>query len=94
MKMTMQADRINPNDPDGPRIPNTDSSNVEGLCDRCGTKILRFRGQGDLECHTCHANYNCAGQRLRDDLHTRINRSEYDEDIDDLTGDELSYHDY
>jgi hypothetical protein len=70
-----------------------DSSNVQGNCDRCGALILRFRGQGDLQCR-CGANYNCFGQRLRDDLRTRVNPSEYDEDIDDLTGDELSYRDY
>lgn len=73
---------------------NDDRANVEGYCDKCGTLIMRFRGQGDLQCPTCRANYNCFGQRLRDDLHTRINLSEFDEDIDDLTGDELSYRDY
>lgn len=63
----------------------------EGPCDRCGTILYRYRGQGDISCPNCDANYNCFGQRLRDDLHTRINPSEYDDDIDDLTGDELSY---
>jgi len=87
----MQPTRVNPDDPDGDLIPNLDHSNTEGDCDRCGTKILRFRGQGDLQCHECGANYNCSGQRLRDDLHTRINRSEYDDDINDLEGDELSH---
>jgi len=78
MKMTQQPD-------------SDDRSNCQGNCDRCGTLILRFRGQGDLHCRNCDANYNCFGQRLRDDLRTRINESEYDDDIDDLTGDELSY---
>lgn len=70
----------------------SDQADVQGNCDRCGTLIRRYRGQGDLRCSGCDANYNCFGQRLRDDLRTRINPSEYDEDIDDLTGDELSYH--
>lgn len=78
MKMTQQPDQ-------------PDHANSQGNCDRCGTLILRFRGQGDLTCRSCGANYNCSGQRLRDDLHTRINLSEYDDDIDDMTGDELSY---
>jgi len=87
MKMTIQQFR------NGKPIPNDelDHANSEGSCDRCGTLILRFRGQGDLQCHNCGANYNCFGQRLRDDLRTRIKESEYDDDIDDLTGDELSY---
>lgn len=79
MKMTRQPESDDPSD-------------LQGNCERCGTVILRFRGQGDLQCNNCGANYNCFGQRLRDDLHTRINPSEYDEDIDDLTGDELSYY--
>jgi len=62
-----------------------------GHCDRCHTQISRFRGQNDIECPSCGALYNCFGQRLRDDLRTRVNPSEYDEDIDDLTGDEISH---
>lgn len=62
-----------------------------GPCDRCATVLYRYRGQGDISCPKCDANYNCSGQRLRDDLHTRINPSEYDDDISDLEGDELSY---
>ena len=70
---------------DEPReVPNTDSSNCQGNCDRCNALILRFRGQGDLTCHQCGANYNCFGQRLRDDLHTRVNYSEYDDDLGDM----------
>ena len=64
-----------------------------GRCDRCDTPIERYRGQGaDLECPTCGALYNIFGQRLRDDLHTRVNPSEYDDNIGDLEGDEMSYH--
>jgi hypothetical protein len=72
------------------RDPNNPDLTI-GACDRCETEIHRYRGQGDLQCPKCDANYNCFGQRLRDDLRTRINESEYDDDIDDLTGDELSY---
>lgn len=67
-----------------------DRSNVQGNCDRCGKLLYRFRGQGDIDC-SCGAIYNCFGQRLRDDLRTRRNPSEYDDDIGDLEGDELSY---
>lgn len=68
-----------------------DRSNTQGNCDRCNRLIYRFRGQGgDLDCD-CGAIYNICGQRLRDDLHTRRNLSEVDDDIDDLTGDELSH---
>ena len=62
-----------------------------GNCDRCGEEVTRYRGENDIQCSGCGANYNCFGQRLRDDLHTRVNISEYDEDISDLEGDELSY---
>lgn len=70
-----------------------DHADTQGTCDRCGELILRFRGDNDLQCRKCRANYNCFGQRLRDDLHTRINPSEYDDDIGDLEGDELSWLD-
>jgi hypothetical protein len=95
--MTMQLTTVSYYDAEGnyldePReVPNTDRSNTQGNCERCGTLILRFRGQGDLQCSNCGANYNCCGQRLRDDLHTRVNYSEYDDDIDDLSGDEESW---
>lgn len=62
-----------------------------GECDRCHTQIQRWRGQGDIQCPSCGANYNCFGQRLRDDLHTRVNPSEYDDEIGDLEGDEISW---
>lgn len=69
--------------------PNEDHANTEGNCDECNSLIQRFRGQDDLYCE-CGAIYNCGGQRLRDDLNARRNPSEYDEDIDDLTGYELA----
>jgi uncharacterized Zn finger protein (UPF0148 family) len=62
-----------------------------GHCDRCHSQLSRFRGQGDISCPACGANYNCFGQRLRDDLHTRRNPSEDNEDIGDLEGDEMSW---
>lgn len=74
--------------PDDPRY---DRSDVHGECERCGVTLFRFRGQGDICCHECGANYNCFGQRLRDDLHTRVNYSEYDDELGDLEGDEDSY---
>ena len=84
MKMTMQ-----PTNHAGE--VNEDRSNTQGNCDRCGALIRRFRGQSaDLQC-TCGAIYNICGQRLRDDLYTRPNRSSWDDDCDDLTGDEESY---
>lgn len=73
MKMTQQPD-------------SDDRSDVQGNCDRCGTLILRFRGQNDLQCHTCGAHYNCFGQRLRDDLHSRPNFSEFDDELGDMEG--------
>jgi hypothetical protein len=81
--------KMTPIHPEG--HPEHDRSDVQGPCERCGTILYRFRGQGDFSCHKCDANYNCFGQRLRDDLRTRVNYSEYDDDIDDLTGDEESW---
>lgn len=80
MRMTQQPD-------------SDDHADTQGTCDRhgCGELILRFRGEPDITCPQCGANYNCSGQRLRDDLHTRVNPSEYDDDIGDLEGDELSW---
>lgn len=79
MEMKMQATNW-----DG--TPNTDRSNKEGECDRCGNLIQRFRGDGDLCCTKCDANYNASGQRLRDDLYTMPNRSSWDDDCDDMEG--------
>ena len=57
-------------------------------CQVCDTHIDRYRGEGDQTCPGCGAQYNVSGQRLRDNW--RENPSVYDEDIDDLTGFELS----
>jgi hypothetical protein len=72
--------------------PNEDQANTQGECDNpvCKRTILRFRGQNDLTCE-CGANYNCFGQRLRDDLHTRRNPSETSDEIGDLEGYEIAY---
>lgn len=58
-------------------------------CERCGATVERYRGQSDVECRKCDAQYNAFGQRLRDDW--RGNPSNYDEDISDLEGLEIQY---
>jgi len=59
---------------------------TSGACDRCETILRRFRGQSDIECPTCGAIYNWCGQRLRDDLYSSPNASEWDDEIGDLEG--------
>lgn len=56
----------------------------------CGQTIDHYRGEGDVTCQ-CGANYNAFGQRLRDDLYSRPNRSEWDEDCGDLEGYEEAF---
>lgn len=56
-------------------------------CDRCGSLVERYRGEGDVSCPQCDAQYNAGGQRLRDDW--RGNMSNYDDDIGDLEGFEM-----
>jgi len=53
----------------------------------CGTRIERWRGETHVECPDCKAQYNAAGQRLRDDWGR--NPSNDDEDIGDLEGMEI-----
>lgn len=53
-------------------------------CERCNHTIERWRGQGDVTCGNCGAEYNAGGQRLRDNW--RGNSSWSDEDVDDLEG--------
>jgi hypothetical protein len=60
------------------------------ICTRCDAPNHRYRGQGDFTCN-CGANYNCFGQRLRDNLYTRPNLSEYDDEIGDMEGYEQAY---
>ena len=66
-----------------------DRQSYSGTCDKCAKPAVTYRGQGDFT-HECGAIYNAFGQRLRDDLYTRPNRSEWDEDCDDMTGYELA----
>lgn len=53
-------------------------------CGRCGATVERWRGEYDVSCPNCGAQYNAFGQRLRDDW--RGNQSTWDEDMDDLEG--------
>jgi hypothetical protein len=52
------------------RVTRFDDGHSEWKCERCRRTVYRYRGQDDVSCE-CGANYNCFGQRLRDDLHTR-----------------------
>lgn len=70
-------------------IPNADRTVYTGQCDKCAKPAVTHRGVGDFT-HHCGAIYNAFGQRLRDDLHSRPNRSEWDEECDDMTGYELA----
>lgn len=58
-------------------------------CERCGQTVERWRGQGDVTCHNCGAEYNAGGQRLRDDW--RGNPSNWDDDVSDLDGYEIQH---
>lgn len=61
-------------------------------CDRCGKEVSRCRGQGDVDCRNCGACYNASGQRLRDNW--RDNPSNWDENIGDMEGYEMSHQDW
>lgn len=54
----------------------------------CGAHLERWRGRGDQSCPDCSAWYNACGQRLRDDW--ADNPAWRDDEVDDLTGFELS----
>jgi hypothetical protein len=69
--------------------PNHDRTEYTGTCDKCNQPVITHRGQGDFT-HDCGAIYNAFGQRLRDDLYSRPNRSEWDDECDDMTGYELA----
>jgi hypothetical protein len=64
---------------------NEDRTVFTGRCDKCNHDVTTHKGVGDFTC-ACGAIYNAFGQRLRDDLHTRRNPSEDDEDIGDMEG--------
>lgn len=61
-----------------------------GKCD-CG-RLVEYLvwDSGDIDCE-CGRIYNAFGQRLRDDLYSRPNPSERDDNIDDMTGYEMAY---
>ena len=56
-----------------------------GNCDNCRKELETYSGI-DISCD-CGAQYNCFGQRLRDDW--RDNPSNWDENIDDMEGYEI-----
>jgi hypothetical protein len=56
-------------------------------CGACDAHLDRYRGSGDQTCQ-CGAEYNAFGQRLRSDW--RSNASNYDDEVDDMTGFEVS----
>lgn len=60
-------------------------------CSRCGSTIERWRGQADVTCARCGAEYNAGGQPLRDDW--RGNPSTWDDEIGDLEGYEIQHAD-
>jgi len=62
---------------------NRDGDRV-GTCDQCWRSVYR-EGSSDVACD-CGAIYNAFGQRLRDDLYSRPNASEWDDEIGDLEG--------
>jgi hypothetical protein len=62
-----------------------------GVCEREGcNKTVGTYSARDTQCRGCGAIYNGFGQRLRDDLYSRPNPSEWDDDCDDMTGYELA----
>jgi|GEM_PF-498333 len=61
----------------------------EWKCNRCKATVSRYRGEGDVTCDRCGAEYNAAGQQLRDDW--RGNSSSWDEDVSDMDGFEIQH---
>lgn len=66
---------------------NADGS-TSWTCKKCNETVTRYRGQSDVSCD-CGAQYNAAGQRLRDDW--RGNPSNYDDEIGDMEGYEMQH---
>jgi hypothetical protein len=56
-------------------------------CRNCNRTVERYRGQYDVQCN-CGTWYNSFGQMLRNDW--QMNPSNYDSDISDLDGYEIS----
>lgn len=65
-----------------------DDGSSSWKCQKCSKTVYRFRGTQVAHCD-CGAQYNCFGQRLRDDW--RGNPSNYDDEIGDLEGYEMQH---
>lgn len=61
---------------------------LEKPCE-CGTTVVWWQGDTDVDCEGCGAAYNGQGQRLRDDW--RGNPSTYDDEVSDLEGYEIQH---
>lgn len=60
-------------------------------CDGCGRSFQYWVwDRGDIQCD-CGRIYNAFGQRLRDDLYSRPNPSDWDDNINDMEGYEMAY---
>ena len=66
-----------------------DDGHSEWKCSRCKATVYRYRGESDVSCDRCGAEYNAAGQQLRDDW--RGNMSNYDDEIGDMEGYEIQH---
>jgi predicted ATP-dependent serine protease len=65
-----------------------DDGSLSWPCRDCATTVVRYRGEGEVQCPKCRAWYSGSGQRLRDDW--QDNPSNYDDEISDLEGFEIS----
>ena len=54
----------------------------------CGATVERWRGESEVTCSFCNQEYNAFGQELISNW--RGNASNYDEDVSDLDGYEVS----
>jgi len=61
-------------------------------CQDCKSTVWRFPGTGSASCGKCGAQYSIFGQRYRDNW--RDNPSNYDSEIGDMEGYEMSQGDY
>lgn len=65
-----------------------DLKHYEGTC-LCGEDLVAYGGYDEFACEKCEREYNIFGQLLRADW--RNNRSNWDSDVDDMTGYEEAY---
>ena len=65
-----------------------DLRHYEGTCD-CGETLVSYGGYNEFSCEKCGTEYTIFGQRLRSDW--RSNSSNWDREMDDMTGYELAY---